>query len=608
MTHDRRLLLALFLCLFALPLAALDLPAEKERWITLRADEFQIVSNASEGATAAVAKQLVEMRDAIGKVTQLKVRSPLPTRVYIFRDERNFAPWRDAAMGQKSPTITGLFLGSDSGNVILIRGDAPGGVDRVVFHELTHYFVSNTVASLPLWVNEGLAEYYSTFAMSGNDVHVGKAVPEHVVWLRDQTLIPLRELFATDEQSPNYNEGTRAGAFYAESWALVHYLMLGNKQRHEQLGKFLGLVNAHQPLDDAFRIAFATTYEDLERELRGYVRKPTFEYIRFSGAELHAAELPKPSAMTRAEVLAQLGHLLAWSATSARPEAERFLNAAIAADPNLAGAYADLGRLQAIGNRTAEAAKSFERATALGSNDANVYLYYGDSLLRPLFDAQGMKIDREAIAKVRAIFTKTTELDPKSARAWAGLGATYFLAHDWSAPGIAALEKSLALSPAQPDVAFNLLQLYAHAGRREEAKQLFDSTLAHGDPEHLAQARDTLLQMDLMQVSALLNAEKDDEAIALAKELLPRATTAQAREFLTQIIAFGSQKKQHDSFAGMKDAVDLANAGKYAEAIALVDQILPSLTDPKLIAETKKFRAGIVEQAARHSTAKKKAH
>jgi len=311
--------------------------------------------------------------------------------------------------------------------------------------------------------------------------------------------------------------------------------------------------------------------------------------------------------MPRGELLAQLGHLLAWSGRSSHAEGERFLNAAIAADPNLAGAYADLGRIQAIGNRTAEAAKSFERATALGSNDADVYLAYGDSLLRPLFDAQGMKIDREAIAKVRALFTKATELDPKSARAWAGLGATYFLAHDWSASGIAALEKSLALAPAQSDVAFNLLQLYAHAGRREEAKQLVESTIApSGDAVHLAQARDTLLRMDVMEVQTLLHAEKYDEAIALASELLPRVKEASAREFLTQVIAAGGAKREHDAFAEMKTAVELANAGKYAEAIAVIDRILPSITDPGMIAETKKFRASIADEAARRAKPKKK--
>ena len=33
--------------------------------------------------------------------------------------------------------------------------------DRVVYHELTHSFVKNTVANVPLWLSEGIAEYVS---------------------------------------------------------------------------------------------------------------------------------------------------------------------------------------------------------------------------------------------------------------------------------------------------------------------------------------------------------------------------------------------------------------------------------------------------------------
>jgi tetratricopeptide (TPR) repeat protein len=608
----RRLLVTLALTLLTASLGAVELPPERERWITLRADEFQIFSNASEGTTSALAKQLVTMRDAVGQVTQLKVRSPLPTRVYIFRDDRNFAPWRDAAMQRPSPTTTGLFTSSDSGNMILIRGDAPGGVDRVVFHELTHYFVRNTVASLPLWANEGLAEYYSTFAASGNDVQVGKPVPEHVLWLRDQALIPLRELFATDETSPNYNEGTRAGVFYAESWALIHYLMLGNPQRHEQLGRFLNLLEAQRPLDDAFRTAFgAMTYEELERELRAYVRQLTFRYTRYRGAELHPAELPKPVPMARGEVLYELGHLLAWSGTAAGANGERFLDAALAADPSQAGAWADLGRLQAQSGRRDEAAKSFERATALGSGDAEVYLDYGDTLLARLFERQGSKIDRDALAKTRALFVKSTTLDPASSRAWAGLGATYVLGQDPAPEGIAALEKSLALAPAQQDVAFNLVQMYAHAGRGEEAARLVDNVIAPAsDARRTAEARQTLLQSDLQRMAELLRAGRQAEALALAKTLLPRTTDPELHARLEQLLAGGGPSPtgvpQPRVGNQLAEAVRLADAGKYAEAIALVDEALPTLTDPATLAYARRYRSELVEAAAKAKTKKKK--
>src|SRR5687768_10783699 len=174
--------LALFLC-HDLSARSLEPPRPNEKWTTLRVDEFEIVSNAPPSVTADIARDLLRMRAAVGQVTRLKVRSPLPTKVFVFAAERSFAPYRDTLFQRKSENIRGVFFGGENGNFILLRADGQERVDRVVYHELTHYFVKNTVPGLPLWLNEGIAEYYSTFQTSGDEVHIGRPVAEHVLWL-----------------------------------------------------------------------------------------------------------------------------------------------------------------------------------------------------------------------------------------------------------------------------------------------------------------------------------------------------------------------------------------------------------------------------------------
>ncbi|HVR38126.1 MAG TPA: hypothetical protein VMU84_03460, partial [Thermoanaerobaculia bacterium] len=182
-------LLVLALLLASTARAAIPFPSEKEKWLKLSAAEFQIFSNASERDTQQIATDLLRMREAIGKITQLKVRSPLPMYVFVFRNERSFAPYRDAIFERKNASVTGGFLPSRNANFVILQGDADS-VERIVYHELTHYFVENTLSGLPLWFNEGLAEYYSTFATSGDKVKIGMAVPEHVVWLREGNVMP----------------------------------------------------------------------------------------------------------------------------------------------------------------------------------------------------------------------------------------------------------------------------------------------------------------------------------------------------------------------------------------------------------------------------------
>jgi tetratricopeptide (TPR) repeat protein len=77
-----------------------------------------------------------------------------------------------------------------------------------------------------VWFNEGLAEYYSTFtpAANGKTAMLGRPIARHVLLLRERFL-PIADLIAVDHGSPLYNEGERASIFYAESWALLHYLL-----------------------------------------------------------------------------------------------------------------------------------------------------------------------------------------------------------------------------------------------------------------------------------------------------------------------------------------------------------------------------------------------
>jgi len=587
-------LLTLFITVGA---TALDLPRANEKWITLRVDEFEIVSNASPSATTDIAEDLLRMRAAVGKVTRLNVRSPLPTKVFIFANERSFAPYREVVFGRDADNISGIFLGGENGNFILLQGGSQNGVDRIVFHELTHYFVKNTVAGLPLWVNEGIAEYYSTFKTFGDEVHIGRPIDDHVLWLRGKALIPLRDLISVDRDSKIYNERSRQGVFYAESWALLHYLMLGSEERRGQLTTYLALIAAHRPADEAFTAAFGVTYAQMEVELRGYVRRNAFQYTRYSLRDLAMSDVQKPEPMTYAAVVFQMGHLLANSPPANAGVAEQFLAEALKANPANAAAHADVGRLHDLAGRRREAEESYQRAAQLGSTDPEIYLLYGSSVISRLGDE--VEIPMADVQKARALFTRSAELDPNSARAWAGIGATYAASTESPMDGIAALQKSLALAPGNQEAAFYLVQLYSRSGRRADALQLIDTIITPaGDREMIARSQESLLMADMLEVESLANADKLPEAVALAKTIIARTTNPALAEHVRKMIASLEEfDATGHAIAALNDAVTKANEGRYAEALAIVDNALPAITDPEMLEKAKELRNEVAERA-----------
>jgi tetratricopeptide (TPR) repeat protein len=479
----------------------LDLPGPDEKWLTLKVDELTFVSNVSASETTKIAHDVLRMREGIGRLTGLRVRSKTPTRIIIFGSERAFAPYRDAMRQQK--VVRGLFYAADSNNFIIGKRGGDEGIDRTMYHELTHYFFHNTTDGLPPWAEEGFAEYYSTFRADADSVHIGYPIDDHLDWLRRQLsegkgeqLLGLRELLEATRDS---HEGSRQGAFYAQSWALVHYLMADDARR-AQLFDFLRLLVQQKPLEEAFSTAFGKTCAALDKELRKYLRGKSFGYIDYVlSSELAKPNVPKPQPLSRDALLFELGHLLA-HATPQEPHAQRFLEEALALNPSHAGAHAHLGRLHHHAGRRQEAEAAYARAMELGSDDPYVYLLAGINASERIKGVIGVA-PRDAVLSARKAFERSAELDPDSARAWMGIGSTYVVADDDPAPGIAALEKCLELTPGDTSAGYNLVQLYARANRPQAAKQLAAKVMASGiDASMKKHLQTVIVQMDLVKL------------------------------------------------------------------------------------------------------------
>ena len=96
---------------------------------------------------------------------------------------------------------------------------------------------------MPMWLAEGLAEFYGFTQIRESSVETGIPDREQLDMLRTHKLIPLNVLFTVDHSSSYYNESEKTSIFYAESWLLTHYLMIGNPEAHKLLVKYLQALN-----------------------------------------------------------------------------------------------------------------------------------------------------------------------------------------------------------------------------------------------------------------------------------------------------------------------------------------------------------------------------
>ena len=252
----------------------LTLPASlRAEWVRVESPNFVLFGEIGERRTREYAREFERFREALGRaVPGTASRAAVPTLVYLFENQRSMASYRPLYNG-KPVELTGYFVTDGTISTIMLAASDREQALRTIFHEYSHLVTSSTARSLPTWVNEGLAEYYSTFDVrpDGRSALMGGLIVPHLLLLHGERLLTLDQLLAVEQESPLYNEGSRRSVFYAQSWALVHLLLNGEPDRREPFAKYLQRTAGGEPAAQAWRAVFGDV--NIVRELEGYVRR-----------------------------------------------------------------------------------------------------------------------------------------------------------------------------------------------------------------------------------------------------------------------------------------------------------------------------------------------
>lgn len=464
----------------------------KDSWVSVRSKNFFLIGNGSEKEVRQVAIKLEQFRDVFSRLfPKMRFTTPVPTTVVVFKNDNSYRPFKPMA------DTSGYFQAGPDVNYITLTTERRGEQDPfdIIFHEYTHLLVDNTLGDPPAWFNEGLAEYYSTFSISNDQkIELGSPIAGHVFLLRQNKMLPLRTLFQVDHKSPYYNESNKRSIFYAQSWALVHYLILNkNTDRLSQMAKFIDLNNAKVPLDQAFTQAFQMTFETMEKELRNYVSQNSYRVMQgHFERKLETDTAMESAPLTEAEAQAYLGDLLLHSR---RKEAESYLTKALELDANLAMAHASLGMLRFREGKHNEARKSLERAVALNSQNYLSHYYYAYSLSRSSPDDGSLTqgYPPELTAKIREHLRKAILLRPDFPETYNLLAFVSLVTNEEVNESIQTLKRQIQVNPGRADFKFMLAQLYTRNDDYKSARSLLEELTKVSKDEELARRSQSLL-------------------------------------------------------------------------------------------------------------------
>ncbi len=547
------------------------------------------MSEAGERKTAEIGLSLERFRLALGRLAPgLNLESPVPTTIIAFENDRSFAPYKDRSILEREDML-GFFLSQRHGNFIALNA-FPRGLDslRVIFHEYVHFFVRHNLPFLPLWANEGLAEYYSSFEELSGEVQIGVPVGHHARLLKGRSFIPLARLFALDASSPEYNESAKQGIFYAESWALMHFLLSGESGRPGAASSLLQRLSAGEEPEAAVRASLGLSLPELESKLRGYINAARYPFGSISLGELDAPSRYQARPLRREEVLFELGDLQAHGvATEQHQAAEEHFRAALALNPGYPEPYAGLGLVAHERGDPRRAAELLSQAVEKGSERPETLLLLADVLLAPLRGAVDPSQPGVAAttARARGLLQRVLAARPTYGEAEALLGTTYFFDPKGAAPGIPHLERAVRLLPDRPDVAYNLVLLHVLAGNTAEARRVTERELsARGRAQLTAEALSSIDRAELVEASNQASAQGDGpRAVELFRQAVERTLEPGLKAAMQQqLVALEAQARANVAVERYNRAVELANRGEVAAAVEDLRALLAGLPEGSL--------------------------
>ena len=463
-------------------------------WSRLSTKQVVFVGDAPDAIIRRVAQKLDQFREVLTRALPgADTKSPVPTVVVVFRNDRSLTPYKPLFQG-RPVKVAGFFQAAEDVNYIAVNGEADEEALHTIYHEYTHFLVGNTAGSIPAWMNEGLAELYATFEerSGGASALLGAPDLNHVALLRESaTLVPLGELMAVDHSSPVYNEGNRRSLFYAESWALMHYLLLGDRERARQLGPYLEKLRSGAAPEQAFRDAFGDVAA-LEKELYAYVRRYQFLAARFNFPDkVKGAKSDSSQRIDDAEANAYLADLLARSGRI--EEARANFQQLIEADPRSARALYGLGRLELDAGHPGEALPLVERAVALDGNEGAYQTTLGRALLAK-WDADKNGPDgAEALQRARTVLARSAELDPNAVTTLAALGRAELAAGSDLPRARSLLEQAVRMAPSREYYRLLLAACLAAQNDFELARAHLGPLIARGTSAQIRDAARDLM-------------------------------------------------------------------------------------------------------------------
>lgn len=370
-------------------------------WKCAASGQVQVCADARRGMAARILAETLRFHAACARIYSLDPAPP-PVSVVYFSSESDFRQFRGDDYSK------GFFQRQGDSTWIVFHAGPDSA--RRLRHELVHLLNDEAGLSFaPAWLNEGLAEYWSTLDVDAASTGQYRSAP----------IVNLLQLLSSaggfsENDLTNARQDSDQALFYARSWLLVRRLIEeGGMERVRRLGALLA---GGEDSASAFCLLYGAGMDTMVARAQalsvpgaaagGWVEKGWPPALNAGETELSSFD---------AELM--LGELA--SSTGAASESQRRYEKALAAAGHGPDSRSRLAMVALRRGDRAEALRLMDAAARAGTQDARMWFEYA-MLLRDSPAARDALDGRDAWVMAAR---RAAELDPERAEAWFVLGS-----------------------------------------------------------------------------------------------------------------------------------------------------------------------------------------
>jgi hypothetical protein len=586
-------------CMLMLCLAAqqADAAIELQRdWIRLELDGIEVITNTDAGRAVEIARQVAPLRRSLGMWTIVEPVTERPLRLYVFHDFESYRPYvprnkkneKGAVAGYTAYSDTHVMMALMAHYTVYRRYEILYGYYsplEILSHELVHAWLADRAPRTPLWLHEGLADFYSSYRVEDDYVYVGEPLDRHRLLLEEQgRYLPMGRLLLLDHDSEDYHGGSITQLTYAQCWANVHYLMT-QKERRRGLVQFMRDIHEGMPEIAAMNRDLLPNMTEQGEPLREYVTQDQMPYFRLKRKGTDDATTATRSELERKEALLYLGELATGVGPDAWDFARQHFRDCLEEDPGMVEARMGLARIEIYDEGWQPAQIQLREVLAADPGNRRARGLMGIALVGEYEGVTGAAAWNygtelpDAVVEAREHLSAALEQEHPDPSASYTFARTFAGSRD-PGRGLAALEDAIAAAPWHTEFYELLVRLHTSTGNLDQARSVFDDELSHRmAPVERYETEMELVKAEARRAEDMWHAGRGHEASLALLRILEATDFAPTRTYLKHALTRIELDVPGQRYV---EILELAHAGQYEEAVARLDGLLVDADDPDL--------------------------